>query len=46
MSKTKRTSSNESLRPVKPYKRKKHSDLLRDFEASYIVINQDPVIQL
>lgn len=46
MSKSKHASSRETLRPVKPYKRKKHSELLREFEASYIVINQDPVIQL
>lgn len=46
MSHTHRNNGSEVLRTVKPYKRKKHSQLLKEFEASYIAINQDPAIQL
>ena len=46
MSRTRRNSSSEVLRTTKPYKRTKHSQLLKEFEASYIAINQDPAIQL
>lgn len=46
MSKTKRSSPNDSIRPARPYRRKKHSEMLREFETSYKAINQNPVIQL
>lgn len=46
MSKTKRSSPNDTVRSVKPYRRKKHSEMLKEFETSYKAINQDPVIQL
>lgn len=46
MSRTRRSNSHEALRATKPYKRKKHSQLLKEFEANYIAINQDPAIQI
>lgn len=46
MSRTQRNNSNEVLRSTQPYKRPKHSQMLKEFEASYIAINQDPAIQL
>ena len=46
MSRTRRNNGSEVLRTTKPYKRKKHSQLLKEFEANYIAINQDPAIQL
>lgn len=46
MSRTRRRNGSEVLRASKPYKRQKHPQLLKEFEASYIAINQDPAIQL
>lgn len=46
MSRTRRSGGSEVSRTTKPYKRQKHSQLLKEFEANYIAINQDPAIQL
>ncbi len=46
MSRTRRNKASEVLRTTKPYKRQKQSQLLKEFEATYIAINQDPAIQL
>ena len=46
MSRTRRNKVSEVLRVTKPYHRQKHSQLLKEFEASYIALNQDPAIQL
>ena len=46
MSHTRHNKGSEALRVAKPYKRQKHSQLLKEFEASYIAINQDPAIQI
>lgn len=46
MSHTRRSKDSEVLRITKPYKRQKHSQLLKEFEAIYIAINQNSVIQL
>lgn len=46
MSRTKHGNESGGLRVAHPYKRKKRSQLLKEFEVSYIAINQDPAIQL
>lgn len=46
MSRTRRNKGEDTSRVPKPYRRKKHSQLLKEFELSYIAINQDPAIQL
>lgn len=46
MSRTRRNKASEVLRATKPYRRQKRSQLLKEFEASYIAINQDTAIQL
>lgn len=46
MSRTRRSKNSEVLRKTHPYKRTKHSELLREFEVSYIAVNKDPAIHL
>jgi len=47
MSHTKRNrTTSEVLRSAKPYKRQRRSNILNDFEVSYIATNQNPDIRL
>lgn len=46
MSRSRNSKSGEVLRKSHPYKRPKHSQLLKQFEVQYIAINKDPSIYL
>lgn len=46
MSRTRRNIGTDALRITKPYKRKKHAQLLKEFGVTYTAINQDTAIQI